>query len=130
MSFKLQSKIAALTAQLRRKARALVKRTAFGIEADIKVSMAEPKHGRTYKRKGREHQASAPGEAPAVDYGALVNSIETVIEDDLHATVGTNQEQASVLEFGGAKVEPRPFLGPAFEKAAPEFEKGLKELIK
>lgn|SRR5262245_1858713 len=130
MTFKLQSKIPTTTALLRKRASALVRRTAFGIEADIKVAMTQPKHGRIYKRTGREHQASAPGEAPAVDYGALINSVQTVMDSDLHATVGTNMEYAPVLEFGGARLAPRPFMGPAFERAEPVFKKGLKELIK
>lgn len=125
MSFRLESKIPQLTAALKTRASELVRRTAFEIEADIKTSMAEPKSGRVYGG----HQASAPGEAPAIEAGHLVNSIQTNAEG-LSATVGTNAEQAPVLEFGGARILPRPFFGPAFEKAEPEFEKGLKELLK
>lgn len=86
--------------------------------------MAEAKSGHIYG----SHQASAPGEAPAIDTGVLVNSIQTEI-DGLTAVVGTNQEYAPVLEFGGAKMAPRPFLASAFEAAAPEFEKKLDEVF-
>lgn len=125
MSFRLQSNAAQISAQLQRRASALVRATAFGIEGDIKTSMAEPKSGHIYGN----HQASAPGESPAIDTGQLANSIQTVVEE-LSATVGTNTEYAPYLEFGTHRMAPRPFMGPAFERAKPEFEKGLKELVK
>lgn len=129
-NFKLESKIPELTAELRQRAAELVTKTAFGIQGRIRISMSGPKRGRIYKRGSRTHQASAPGEAPAIDYGALVNSISVVSEGDLLKIVGTNIEYAAVLEFGGAHIAPRPYFGPAFEAARPDFEKGMKELLK
>lgn len=125
MSFRLQSNVGAVTAQIEKRAGELVRRTAFGIEAKIKLSMSDSKSGRMYG----SHQASAPSEAPAIDTGFLVNSIQTEA-DGLSAAVGTNAEYALPLEFGTHRMQPRPFFGPAFEAAKPEFEKGLKELMK
>ena len=129
MSFKLESKIPKITAELERRAALLVKKTAFQIESHIKTSMAEEKHGREYKRGRRVHVASAPGESPAVDSDTLRDSIQTQVEG-LSAVVGTNVEYAAVLEFGGARMAPRPAWGPAFEEIKPIFEAGLKELVK
>ena len=129
MSFKLESKIPKITAELERRAALLVKKTAFQIESHIKTSMAEEKHGREYRRGRRVHIASAPGEPPAIDTGVLVNSIQTQVEG-LSAVVGTNVEYAAVLEWGGARLAPRPYFAPAFEEIKPIFEAGLKELVK
>jgi HK97 gp10 family phage protein len=130
MSFKLQSRIPQLQGEMRRRAGQLVRKTAFGIEAHAKASMGEQKHGRIYKRGKKKHQASASGEAPAIDEGALVNSIQTEMTGEMSAVIGSNMEYAPHLELGTIHIAPRPFLGPAFEAAKDEFEAGLKELLK
>lgn len=130
MSIQLQSRIPQIARSLEQRAAELVRDTAEGIVAHAKQSMAESKSGREYKRnkKGRQHIASAPGESPAIDTGFLANSLNAE-HNGLISTVGTNAEYAMHLEFGTVKMEPRPFLEPAFEAMKPEFEKGLKELI-
>jgi HK97 gp10 family phage protein len=112
-------------AQMKREAEKLVARTTFGIQAHVREGMAEEKHGAKYGT----HVASAPGESPAVDTGFLTNSIQVEV-DGLQGVVGTNAEYAMHLEFGTVKMEPRPYFGPAFEDAKPEFERGLQELLK
>lgn len=128
MSFRLQ--VNSISRTLEQRARKLVADTALGILSDVREAMAESKSGREYKRnkQGRPHIASAPGEAPAKDTSTLVNNINVEL-DGLTATVGTNVEYAMHLEFGTTRMEPRPFFGPAFEKAKPEFEQGLKDLL-
>jgi len=79
----------------------------------------EKKSGKFYKRGSKEHQASAPGQAPAVDMGELARSIIfDVREQSLEVEVGAKAgaPYAKFLEFGTAKMKPRPFLGPAVEK--------------
>lgn len=89
-----------------------------------------PKTGRIYKskhRKGRMHQASAPGENPAADSGRLHQSITTVVvqNDDSAIVVQTaaNTPYATRLEYGGSHtapngatvhIEPRPYMRPAY----------------
>lgn len=131
MSFTVQHKIPGFLAHLRRRGRIVVKKIAHDVEAETKLSMAEPKHGRQYSRTKptkRTHQASAPGEAPAIDFSHLENSIQTHVED-LEAAVGTNSETAPLLEFGGAKIAARPFLQPAIEKVRPGFEAAIRQLV-
>ena len=130
MSFSLKSNIPQLTADLKQRAAALVVRTAGRIETTAKLSFADSKSGRTYKRGKKTHIASAPGEAPAVDYGQLTNSVQWELSAELSAVVGTNVEHGMHLEFGASRTEPRPWLGPAFDEAAESFEKGMKELLK
>jgi phage gpG-like protein len=127
--FKLQSSIPQLTAEMRRRAAQTVTRTAFAVQGHAKASMSGPKSGRVYRRGAKFHRASAPGEAPAIDYGVLVNSIEVSQESDLRAAVGTNVEYGLHLEFGTVNMGPRPWLGPAFEKAKEIFETGMREIV-
>lgn len=141
MSFRLTSNIAQVRADLQRRASALVQGIAASIEADIKAQFKEPKSGRIYNRSGkrkgrrgkkssgRRHQASAPGEAPAIDYGNLHNSTRWVSETKFRAIVGSGTDYAELLEFGGAKLKPRPFFGPAFARHRALFEAGMKSLI-
>lgn len=109
--------------------REVIQATILEIETDIKAEMAEPKHGAIYPRmQTGEHQASAPGEAPAVDYGVLINSIQTqMVRDDL-GLVFTNTEYAAPLEYGTVRMAPRPFMTPAADRARPKFSERMREL--
>jgi hypothetical protein len=98
----------------------IVKEIAFGIEAQAKLSMTEPKHGREYKRRGRVHVASAPGEAPAVDTGFLINSIQTDVKSNTEAVVTIAAEYAELLEFE----KDRPFVRPAIDNVLKRFDSG------
>ncbi len=104
----------------------------FVLEGKIKLSMTEAKHGRTYVRGGKSHRASAPGEAPAVDFGTLINSIQTVPEGGAEAAtlVGTHLEKAQDLEKGRARMKPRPFMRPGVDNNRDEIEKAMADTAK
>lgn len=119
------ARLDSMIAGIQGKASKLVRRTAFAIEADIKTSMRGPKTGRIYGT----HQASAPGESPAIDTGALINSISTHIEDRLTATVSETSEYAPHLEFGTTTMAPRPHMSPAFEHARNGFQRDVQKLL-
>jgi len=77
-----------------------------------------PKTGRVYKRgRGRTHRASAPGEAPANDFGFLAQSIKIEVTQKLTIDLRALAPYAIHLEYGTAKMGARPFLRPAAEKA-------------
>jgi HK97 gp10 family phage protein len=66
-------------------------------------------------RKFRSHQASAPGEPPAIWWATLFNSVRTKVEAVSRVgkllwkgTVGTNVFYAPFLEFGTRRMKPRP----------------------
>jgi len=119
-----------LSQEARGNARRIVGVTTFWIEGRIKTKMAEPKHGRAYVRKSVSHTASAPGEAPAVDMGALINSVASTFENDgLTGIISTPQEYAPVLEFGGAHVAARPAFVPATEEARQPFISAMERLL-
>jgi hypothetical protein len=149
----------------------VVGKTARDIERDVKEQMRAPKHGRTYGRgaitrrpskvtrgmglhtklnpRGKRvaivghslHRASAPGEAPAVDQGDLINSIFAIHrEGSLSASVGSPLAEAAALEHGVfysrlrdravIRIEPRPAFEPALERARPRFEQGVNDAVK
>lgn len=80
------------------------------------------KTGRKRKAQYIDHQASAPGEFPAADTGRLHQSITTaVVQNDDRAVIvetGANTPYAEALEYGTAKMEPRPYMTPAFRAHA------------
>lgn len=62
---------------------------------------------------GREHVASAPGDAPNNDTGVLANNIETVSVAPLMVEVTSKAPYAAALEFGTSKMAARPYMKPA-----------------
>lgn len=73
--------------------------------------------GRTYKRGGRVHQASAPGQPPAIDKGQLVNSFRSRKTGKTSAEIySTDEPKAAGLEYGTSTTAPRPVAEPTLEK--------------
>jgi hypothetical protein len=98
---------------------------ALAVKERIQESMAEPKSGEVYGA----HQASAPGEAPAIEDRELVESIEAVKVEAYTWNVQSDAEHAPILEYGGVNMEARPFMGPAADATMPEFEESMKRLL-
>lgn len=75
--------------------------------------------GKVYKRRSITHQASAAGEAPKTDTGALVRNITVQVDaDGLGGNAGSRDAAAHGrwLELGTSRMAPRPWLVPTFEK--------------
>jgi len=104
-------------------ARAIVTETVLQIEQEIKVGMASSHNGEWYG----SHQASAPGEMPAIDTGALAASIQTDVQKT-KGTVYTNMEYSEFLEYGTVNMEARPYMTPAAESARGPFLRKLRNL--
>jgi phage gpG-like protein len=107
--------------------------TALEALTDVRRAIqGPPKTGREYPRGAngeKIHRASAPGEAPATDWGDLVNSTYLTKVDDYTAAIGSRLAYAFYLEFGTLRMEPRPSWVPAAEKNAPRLEKRLARII-
>ena len=104
--------------------------TALDIQARAQMAIQNPpKSGRIYQRGNVTHQASAPGEAPATDTGMLVNSAYTKKVADADYETGFTAEYAAALEFGTAKIEPRPYLRPAVEAVKKAFIDAIKRIV-
>ncbi len=99
--------------------RAIVE-SAMRIEREAKASIRRnPRRGAAYVRHDpeRRRRASAPGDAPATDTGALARKLTHVIDaDGLGASVESRAAYSRFLEFGTARMAARPFLRPAFER--------------
>jgi len=90
-----------------------------------------PKSGKIYKRRSVEHQASAPGEAPASDTGRLAQSSTVSLDAQrIAARVNYSTAYAASLEFGTEKMEPRPFLRPALERNKEQIERDVNGEIR
>lgn len=93
----------------------------FTYEHAVNSMQNEPKSGRVYQRSNppRLHQASAPGEAPAVDLGTFVASVK--VQKTSHhnqpAKVGSDDFRAEWFEHGTSKMLARPWLWPATARA-------------
>lgn len=106
--------------------------TAMNVHSDaVKSIQRGTKSGRTYRKyePNREHQASAPGEAPSSDTGELAGSIQIIDRLDV-AYVGSDLDYAEFLEFGTSDMQERPWLRPAVEKNRLIFRKRLINAIK
>lgn len=102
--------------------------------ANVRYLMEDvPKTGRIYERAGGFHQASAPGEAPAVESGVLIASLTArPVKLNQYAysmVVGTDLPYAYELEFYGPDYngQPRPFLQPAVDMAELEVGSALAD---
>lgn len=85
------------------------------------MSMNPPKSGRKYSKY--PNRSSAPGEAPARQFGGLAQSI-TVRDDPAALTVYVNASKyySFWLEYGTKKMAPRPFLRPALMSSVSEIQ--------
>lgn len=86
-----------------------------------------PKTGRMYGK----HQASAPGESPATDTGALANSVSTSVDQAaLTGNVNFGTGYSAALEFGTAKIAPRPYARPALMNKRDEITADIADEVR
>jgi HK97 gp10 family phage protein len=111
----LKSNIPAITTAVDQAAARCVFRTANRIRNEaVRLILEGSKSGHTYKRRGIEHKASAPDEAPASDLGRLVQSIRVdYTPNSLTARVIAGTKYAKLLELGTQTMRARPFMAPA-----------------
>lgn len=96
-------------------------------EAIVKGSFNTSPPGRSYRRGGRVHVASQPGQPPNIDTGRLMNAIHVYRPRALARIISTGDvEYAPHLEFGTVKMAARPFMRPMavkLRKLAPDIMK-------
>jgi len=99
----------------------------------VKSIQQGSKSGVVYEKYNprRSHRASAPGEAPASDTGNLVSKIIVKQKTKNITNVESNANYSAFLEYGTSKMQPRPFMLPAFEKSKkPITEATFKRVVK
>lgn len=105
-------------------------RTAEEIQARAMIAIQNPpKSGRIYRRGNVLHQASAPGEAPATDIGALAANVTVKRDAPADWSTTWNQEYAAPLEYGTPKILPRPFARPAVEAVRERFMDAIRKIL-
>ena len=111
-----------------------VRKHAIAIQTHIRMSMLAPKHGREYTYKGKRYTASAPGEPPAVRSGALYRAIIPLYASNgMSARIAPRVKGASpypsFLEHGTSRMDPRPYLKPAFDIYRKAFLFDVKKIV-
>lgn len=97
--------------------------TAFEGERIVKMSFGTGEKGRTYRRGGVTHTASAPGSPPAIDTGKLMNGIYVKPMGRMRKAISTGDtEYAAALEYGTSRIAPRPFMRPMALKLEREID--------
>lgn len=92
----------------------------------VDLILNTPKSGRIYRRRGVEHQASAPGEPPASDVGTLVNARRIdLIPESLAARLTFTAKHAVYLQFGTRRMEPRPWADRAINETQGEVRAAI-----
>lgn len=117
--------------EIRRAVYAEVETTAYEVRSKaVRRVQQSSASGAVYEKYNprRTHQASAPGEAPATDTGALANSI-TVRGRSGDYYVISDIRYAPMLEFGTSRMDARPFLFPSLEEARPQFEQNMRGIL-
>lgn len=113
------------------------------LEGRVKKRLSGRRTGRWYRVPGlkgrRWHQASAPGEAPAVLFGHLRNSVTHRGPNRAgyfvsgEVGVGFRLAYAMILEFGGfargRRIAPRPYLRPTFDAEIQRVDQILQSWI-
>jgi hypothetical protein len=107
----------------------IVEETLQDIDNTVKTGMRASGGGRVYVRGGRAHQASAPGQMPAVDTAQLIGSLKhEIVRGKYVGYYYTENPYAAFLEYGTSKLLARPFLTPGAERARGKFMSKMKRL--
>lgn len=97
------------------------------IQTDVKLSMGTSPGGRSYSRGIKVHVASQPGYPPNVDTGTLRASLHWERTKEFVRDLMDGVNYGIMLELGTTRMEPRPFLGPAFERVAQHIGRRLRD---
>lgn len=101
-----------------------------------RLMVDSPRGGKTYRvgRRGRTHKASAPGEPPAVNTGALVRSIGYRTEQRPTGWVVACGSAIKVvpvaLEYGTTTIAPRPAWRPAIKNIEAQAKSAAARIFK
>lgn len=101
----------------------------------MRIKLGGIGRGLFYTRMGRTHQASAPGDPPAKEFGDYLNSWTPVLlEEGDEITAGIYSEmfgeagdpkRGRFLEYGTENMQPRPHVGPVSEEWEVEAQRKL-----
>lgn len=97
-------------------------------KATVKTLTTGKRTGRIYIIRGRKHQASAAGEAPAKLTGRLAKSVGHDVRGK-RLTVGEREPYAGWLERGTSRMAARPHLLVTFERNQKAVTQELRQSV-
>lgn len=98
---------------------------------DLGEAAAEiaPRVSQVVRKSALRVEAEAKAFTP-VDTGYLRNSISGEMDGDgLGATIGPAASYGAFVELGTSRTGPRAFMGPAFDRAQPDFLAALEQIV-
>lgn len=121
---------AAALKRIEQKAGQIIAKQALDLRNEWVDTLSEPGTGRQYGR----HQASAPGDPPAVDSGLLRNSVQAAQFSPLSWGVGlvstpypdggaTTSEVGVIQEYGSRLQAPRPHARPSLDRFKAKYRR-------
>ena len=127
---KLQAKLKAMPAAA---TRAVTDELAAGASSmhSLAVRMIQRNDGggRTYKRGGRTHVASAPFAYPNADRGELVRGMGWY-SSALSSYWYSSAKHARPLEHGTDRMLPRPIMRPTYRALLPDIRRNVNQAIR
>ncbi len=135
------AKLRDITAALQAAHPKAVQRAALVLQGAIKQTLSQPGRGRLYKSRGvtaklarkgtkkrarQMHQASAPGDPPAIDTGFLRGSVVLNPQSDGTVRVGPAAHYAAALEYGTL----RPVRGMGMRRGPSVDRKHLARVLR
>lgn len=124
------NRIPQITAAIRRDLENVMHGVADDMIEWIVDDMSGTKSGRMYWIDGSWHQASAPGESPAILTGRLAESLTPFRRSPLVWYVGSDVEYAPWLEYGTYGIAPRPYLRPAANHFKPIAQQRISDALR
>ena len=95
-----------------------------------KLIRSKDKNGRLYFFRGKIHQASAPGEAPANMTGKLANTTKYKVRGSYQCEFGDTVFYGPYLEHGTSKMEPRPHVKRTVKEKSRDNFNALNDNVK
>jgi HK97 gp10 family phage protein len=109
-------------------------KSAIDLRNAVLVKLSGARTGRMYRVPAtkRMYRASAAGEPPAVRLGHLRASYKYLVTGkgvNSEGVVGSDLDYSHYLEYGTAKIKPRPHLKPAFQESKNKIQKHFEGLL-
>ena len=98
-------------------------------ELEDLIKTSPGKVSKVVRATGIEVAGKASRKAPVGETGYLHNSIHSEMEAEFTADVYVDAEYGIYVEFGTYKMAAQPYLVPAVEETAAEFEAALAKVI-
>lgn len=123
-----------ITKDLENALHAAMLKSAIDVRNAVLVKLSGGRTGKLYRVPAtkRMYRASAAGEPPATRLGHLRASYKYIVKGkgvNSEGVVGSDLEYSHYLEYGTAKIKPRPHLRPAFKESKNKINKHFEGLL-